>query len=121
MNGKMIKDWLIRTRGKKILGPVSKNKIIELVRNRSLSRDDEICAGNGFWFLVSEREYLERHLFGDISQKFNPITEAPDTISVDPGLTVEKCLEFNLRGNVTAEIIREKFQGDKNWRMVWKL
>ncbi|MCK5073692.1 MAG: hypothetical protein KAQ98_09720 [Bacteriovoracaceae bacterium] len=112
MNGKMIKDWLIRTRGKKILGPVSKNKIIELVRNRSLSRDDEICAGNGFWFLVSEREYLERHLFGDISQKFNPITEAPDTISVDPGLTVEKCLKFKLRGNVTAEIIREKFQGD---------
>lgn len=70
------KNWLIRTRAKQILGPVSKKKIIEFVEKGSLAPEDEITMGNGYWITVKERELLDRYLYGDVPMEFNPIAEA---------------------------------------------
>ena len=77
----MSKNWLIRTKSNHILGPVSKEKVIELFRNGSVKPDDEICSGNGYWFFIRESELVDRFLLGDESQNFNPISEAKDVLT----------------------------------------
>lgn len=72
----MKKTWLIRTKNNHILGPVSKDKIKELLKSGSIKGDDEICCANGFWMYVRERELLDQYVFGDEIQKFNPVQEA---------------------------------------------
>lgn len=59
----MNKNWLIRTKSNYIFGPVSKEKIIELYKNGSIHRDDEICCGNSFWFYVREENFINKFLF----------------------------------------------------------
>ncbi len=77
----MDKKWLIRTRSNHILGPVSKEKVMELYKNGSIKSDDEICSGNGYWFFIRETELVEKYLTGSFSQSFNPISEAKDVIT----------------------------------------
>lgn len=72
----MIKNWLIRTKNNHILGPVSKQKIQELLDNGSIKGDDEICCGNGYWIYVREEDLIERYVHNDESQGFNPVQEA---------------------------------------------
>lgn len=84
------KNWLIRTRQKQVLGPVSKEKIIEFIENGSLVDDDEITSGNGYWIWVREKEFVEKYLYGDFPQTFNPISEATDVLTANnsqPDLT----------------------------------
>jgi hypothetical protein len=77
----MEKNWLIRTVEYRILGPASKDKVIELIRKGSLRSDDELCMGNGFWFFVREKELVDRYLFTDEAQHFNPISEAQTVLA----------------------------------------
>lgn len=77
------KNWLIRTSNFQILGPVSKDKIIEFVNKGSLKGDDEITSGNGYWFHIKEEDLLEKYILGDIPQTFNPITEAPNILTAN--------------------------------------
>ncbi len=72
----MEKNWIIRTRSLQILGPVSKEKIIELIDGGTLSEEDEICQGNGYWFFVSEKDLIEKYLRNNEPSEFNPISEA---------------------------------------------
>jgi hypothetical protein len=73
------KNWLIRTRNKKLLGPVSKTKIRELLEKGSLNGDDELTMGNGYWFWVREKNLIDKYVFGDIEQDYNPVSEASDS------------------------------------------
>lgn len=75
------KNWLIRTHKNQILGPVSKQKIIEFLDGGALSKDDELSTGNGYWFWVRESDLVERYVRGDMPQTFNPISEAKDVIT----------------------------------------
>lgn len=75
------KNWLIRTKNKQILGPATKEKVIELIEKGSLTSEDEITCGNGYWFWVRERDLLEKYLYGDLPQTFNPISEAQDVLT----------------------------------------
>lgn len=75
------RTWLIRTKQNKILGPVSKEKIIELVNSGSLTDDDELCSGNGYWFWVKEKELLEKYVLGNTPQGFNPVAEADTSLA----------------------------------------
>ena len=77
----MEKNWLIRTRAKQILGPVGKQKVLDFVNKGSLTDEDEISSGNGYWFSIKEKDLLEKYVFGDIVQGFNPITEAPNVLT----------------------------------------
>tara|TARA_B100000683_G_scaffold234717_1_gene238060 strand:+ start:150 stop:878 length:729 start_codon:yes stop_codon:yes gene_type:complete len=72
----MEKNWLIRTHQNQILGPISKERVIELIRKGNLISEDEICSGNGFWFQVREKELVEKHIYNDEKQNFNPVSEA---------------------------------------------
>lgn len=75
------KNWLIRTKNKQILGPATKQKVIELIEKGSITGHDEISCGNGYWFWVKEKDLLERYLYGDFPQTFNPISEANDVLT----------------------------------------
>ena len=77
----MGKNWLIRTKSNHILGPVSKEKVLELYQNGSIKPDDEICSGNGYWFFIRESDLVEKYLVGSQSQSFNPISEAKDVLT----------------------------------------
>lgn len=98
----MEKNWLIRTQQHKILGPVSKEKIIELVQKKSLSPEDEICPGNGFWFFLREKELLNQHLMGDIPPHFNPVSEAPSRVSGHDDDWIESFLKQMENGKTPA-------------------
>ncbi len=76
-----LKNWLIRTKNKQILGPATKEKVIELIEKGSLTNDDEITCGNGYWVWVREKDLLEKYLYGDLPQTFNPISEAQDVLT----------------------------------------
>lgn len=77
----MEKNWLIRTKSNHILGPISKEKVVELYQNGSIKADDEVCSGNGYWFFIREDDMVSRFLMGNESQGFNPISEAKDVLT----------------------------------------
>ncbi len=81
----MERNWLIRTKKNKILGPLSKDKVIELYEAKDLTDNDEICSGNGFWFWVKEEDLVNRYLLGDEQQPFNPVQEASSVLCQTEG------------------------------------
>ncbi len=80
----MNKNWLIRTKNNHILGPVSLEKIKTLLENRSLNSEDELCSGNGYWFSVKEDQLVEKYIYKEIPQSYNPITEAKTVVARKP-------------------------------------
>ncbi|MEI8348060.1 MAG: hypothetical protein WCG27_11375, partial [Pseudomonadota bacterium] len=73
----MDRSWLIRTRQKKILGPVSREKLLDLFKKQSLGERDEVCSGDGFWFRLNEKEMVDRYLLSSNPQPHNLLSEAP--------------------------------------------
>lgn len=84
----MEKNWLIRTKNNHILGPVSKQKVRELLDKGSIKGDDELSCGNGYWFFIREKELVEKYVAGEIPQGFNPVSEA-DTVLSKPEVQVD--------------------------------
>jgi hypothetical protein len=91
---------LIRTKSNHILGPVSREKALELVRNGSIRPEDELCSGNGYWFYLREQELLERYLNEGQAQSFNPICEAPDVFRAGPSMAVPSDDDITLVGSL---------------------
>ena len=60
--------WLIRTSEGQILGPVSREKMLELYRGQSVSPADEVCRGNDHWFHLSEEDLLQQYLLNGEEQ-----------------------------------------------------
>jgi len=79
----MDKNWMIRTKTNHILGPISKEKVLELYRNGSIKEEDEVCSGNGFWFYLREEKMVAKYLLGNEFQTFNPMSEAKDVLTVN--------------------------------------
>jgi hypothetical protein len=103
----MDKNWLIRTRSNHILGPITKDKVLELYQNGSIKSEDEVCSGNGFWFFVREEEMVKKYLLGNEIQTFNPISEAKDvltsnTLTSEPELSQD---ENTLVGNLDLSLL----------------
>jgi len=99
----MPKNWLIRTKSNHILGPVSKEKIIELYQNGSIRPEDEVCSGNGYWFFMREKELVQDYILGNKKQTFNPISEARDVLTADRQTTdsvMEAQTEHTLVGKI---------------------
>lgn len=71
-----MKNWLIRTKNNFILGPVSRDKLLEIVNSGTLSEEDELCSGNGYWFFYREKDLLKKYLMDNNSQQFNIVSEA---------------------------------------------
>jgi hypothetical protein len=77
----MERNWLIRTAQNQILGPVAKTKLLEFIQKGALGLMDEVCSGNGYWFSLKEKDLVEKYIYGDIPQGYNPISESPSVIS----------------------------------------
>ncbi len=89
-----MKNWLIRTKSGHILGPVTKDKILELHKSKAIREDDEVSSGNGYWFAMNEQDLVTRFLLGNETQEFNPISEV-DSVLGDDGIPLtdaEECL-----------------------------
>ena len=106
----MIKNWLIRTKSNHILGPVSKEKIIELYQNGSIRPEDEVCSGNGYWFFMREKDLVESYILGNKKQSFNPISEARDVLTAERKNTdsiMEAQTEHTLIGKIDLSSLQE--------------
>lgn len=93
--------WLIRTKSKQILGPISRDKVKSFYQNGSLDKDDEICSGNGFWFWVREQELVEKFLINGETQSFNPVSEARNVLTPDTEEEEITDSEFEFSDDVT--------------------
>ncbi len=77
----MERSWLIRTTQNQILGPVAKSKVLEFLQKGALGLNDEVTSGNGYWFSLKEKDLVEKYLYGDIPQGYNPISESKSVLS----------------------------------------
>jgi hypothetical protein len=75
------RNWLIRTTQNQILGPVAKAKVIEFLEKGALGLNDEVTSGNGFWFSLKEKDLVDKFLYGDVPQGYNPISESKSVLS----------------------------------------
>ena len=81
-----MRKWLIRVNNHKIWGPISKERVIELYKIKSLAESDEICSGNGYWFYIREKKLLQRYLLGDELQSFNSSYGAREASKLQEGV-----------------------------------
>lgn len=77
----MERNWLIRTTQKQILGPVTKSKVLEFLGKGALGLEDEVTSGNGYWFSLKEKDLVDKYLYGDLPQGYNPISESKSVLS----------------------------------------
>jgi hypothetical protein len=105
----MEKNWLIRTKSNHILGPISKEKVVELYKNGSIKPDDEVCCGNGYWFFIREDDMVERFLKGNEAQSFNPISEAKDvlTVGTQSRMTEAHSEDITLVGGLNLSMLKQ--------------
>lgn len=94
------KNWLIRTKNRQILGPATKEKVIELLEKGSLAQEDELACGNGYWFWIREKDLIDKYLYGDLPQSFNPISEAQDVLTA-------KSSADGITASMTAEPVKK--------------
>jgi hypothetical protein len=105
----MEKNWLIRTKSNHILGPISKEKVVELYSNGSIKPDDEVCSGNGFWFFIREDEMVQKYLTGNETQGFNPISEAKDVLTSAPQsrMSLGTTEDITMVGNLNISMLNK--------------
>lgn len=77
----MERNWLIRTSQNQLLGPVAKQKLLEFIEKGALGLTDEITSGNGYWFSLREKELVDKYIYGDIPQGYNPISESKSVLA----------------------------------------
>jgi hypothetical protein len=90
------KNWLIRTTNFQILGPITKQKIIEVYHKGALHEDDELSQGNGYWFFVREKDLIEKYIIGNVPQEWSILSEAKNVLTAvdqDPLEEEENILE----------------------------
>ncbi len=75
------KKWFIRTKTLEIKGSYTRDEIIVFIDDNTITNDDEICSGNGFWFKISENDLLMNYLFKNIIQEFDPSSKTKTTLS----------------------------------------
>lgn len=77
----MERNWLIRTTQNQVLGPVAKQKLLEFIEKGALGINDEVTSGNGYWFSLREKELVDKYIYGDIPQGYNPISESKSVLA----------------------------------------
>ena len=58
-------SWLIRHSDLTFSRPISKDELIRKIESGEIISQDEICAGDGYWFSIQEVEEVKKH-FGEI-------------------------------------------------------
>jgi hypothetical protein len=75
-----MRRWLIRNSFNKILGPISKSLILDLMNRGLLKDNDEVASGNGHWFYLWEKDLVNRYILGDEEQDFNPVSSTKSVL-----------------------------------------
>jgi len=60
--------WLIRTQNNQIVGPYSRDRILEIIQSGTLSFRDELCRANDEWFFLNETEEVRQRLGKDVPE-----------------------------------------------------
>lgn len=97
---------MIRTRSNHLLGPISKEKLVELMENGSIHTDDEICAGNGYWFYLRETDLVNKYIYSEVIQSFNPVSEALNEMRLrNAGILPRSAIKHNNmpNGNISFD------------------
>lgn len=102
-----MKKWLIRTKSHHILGPLNKAKIRELIESKSLDDEDEICQANGYWFHLSEKELVQKYIFDEEIQSFNPVSEAQSVLVETENKDTESSIESTADTIVENDLVIE--------------
>lgn len=79
-------QWMVRTRHNQLTGVFSKEELIQKIQAGELSREDEICAGNHFWFYLYESQELKNQLGIDFPPGLDSASGTA-TVEVDPEIT----------------------------------
>ena len=77
------RKWLIRKKGPvtEIMGPMPREELRTLITGNKLNDEDEMCSANGFWFELSESEMVEKYVWGNEIQHFNPVSDAQNVLA----------------------------------------
>ncbi len=54
--------WLVRTSNLKLMGPFSYGELCQLIHDRQVGLNDEVCPSNSYWFYLNERHEVKRWL-----------------------------------------------------------
>ena len=60
---------------------MAKSKVLEFLQKGALGLNDEVTSGNGYWFSLKEKDLIDKYLFGDVPQGYNPISESKSVLS----------------------------------------
>lgn len=55
-------QWLVRTVGNQILGPMTKDAVLTMITEHKLQSEDEVCGARGYWFSLHERDETKKWL-----------------------------------------------------------
>ena len=102
----MIKDWLIRTTDHEIIGPVAKEKVVELIETNKLKPEDELCCGNSFWFFVKEKEFIKENF--NIEIEVNETTLSSFEANSDEFVLEKNCGESKVVSTSKEEVEEEQ-------------
>ena len=91
----MERNWLIRTSQNQILGPVAKQKLLEFIQKGALGLTDEVTSGNGYWFQLREKDLVEKYLYGDLPQGYNPISESKSVLAIRENPETTSSINFS--------------------------
>ncbi len=95
--------FLVRTKSNHLLGPINRSKINELLRNKLLREDDEICYKNSFWFFVKEKD-----LFNDfIIEKIDPPSDYLDYLKMKESQKTAQENNYHIENEGIEEVTKE--------------
>jgi hypothetical protein len=89
-------QWLIRTAQNWIAGPYKADQVRQMILDRKLTLQDEVCSANGYWVYLHEREEILQQLGIEVPPPGGPssdeeITETQtdlDNDTTDPNLSL---------------------------------
>lgn len=83
-----MKTWIIRHPNLNFERPLSQDELIQKIESGEIQAHDELCAGNGYWFSLSEADEVRKHL-GDIRLQAMMPEESETTSSTRPALNAK--------------------------------
>jgi hypothetical protein len=60
--------WLIRTQENQIVGPFSRDRVLEIIQTGTLTFRDELCRANEEWFFLNETDEVRQRLGRDVPE-----------------------------------------------------
>jgi hypothetical protein len=105
-------QWLVRTALNWVAGPYSKEQVRQMILERKLTLQDEVCPANGYWIFLHERDEVKAQLGVDVPRPLGEpgedVTETQTALpedSTDPDLSnqLQKLRQLEALANQSTE------------------